>query len=829
MTMTTKQTLGWLVLPVLLVVSGAATGAVFADGIVKWAYALVAVVATGCGVATQRWLSTTQLVLRLRDGRRGAPVFYDIAMTDLGVHRAQLARAASEIYVDRDIDGDVRAAVSTGQGLVLVHGPALAGTTRTVVEAVSKTRPGVRVVAFESSQTAALAYQVEQARRWKRADDYNGVVLWLDRLGGSKLFEITTELLNNAESHGVQLLATATSDDVEAAGHLLPDDPRLTVLRMGAVTGSERERLLTVPAFREVTEAHADTPVLLGRLIVSLEQVERHMTPTAPDGQERVALVRAVVDWYRLGVPLSLTKRHLAGLFPLYLSAVLGLANRAETDPDQLERVLQDGLRRRDDLDQPLIRKHGRKRDTTFHPHPLLTALADSDSTAAWTVQPEMWIYLYDTISGSQRLQLGLYAYGRGLRLEASELLIVDTNSALDPAVMQQLGHAEKDLNPDRAGTWWRRIVDSGHPEQAPCAMINLGFLEYQQGNVAQARSWFQRTIECGHPEQVPLAMVNLGVLERKQGNLAEARNWYQQAIESDHPEQAPRAMVDLGLLEEPDDVAQAQRWWQQAVESGHPKQAPLAMGNLGVLKEKQGDIAQARGWWQRTVDSGHPDYAPGAMVNLGDLEKKQGNFDQALNWFQQAIGSGHHDYAPRATIRLGVLGKEQGDIAQARCSWQRTVESGHLDYAPGAMVNLGVLEKEEGNFDQARNWFQQAIESGDPEHAPPAMVNLGVVAKEQGDVAQARTWWQRAIKAGHPDYAPAAMIDLGILEKEQGDVAQACSWWQRAIDTNHLQYGPEAKQLLRTLVEFEQEQQQAQRIARRDFYVDENWVPPIN
>src|SRR4051812_7334817 len=125
--MVTKRALGWLALPVLLVVSGAMTGAVFADGMVRWVYALGAVVVTGCGVAAERWLSTTQLALRLRDGRRGAPVFYNVTMTDLGVHQSQLARAAGEVYVDRDIDGDVRAAVSTGRGLVLVHGPALAG------------------------------------------------------------------------------------------------------------------------------------------------------------------------------------------------------------------------------------------------------------------------------------------------------------------------------------------------------------------------------------------------------------------------------------------------------------------------------------------------------------------------------------------------------------------------------------------------------------------------------------------------------------------------------------------------------------------------------
>ena len=595
--MTVKRVLGWAVLAVLLVAGEATAGAVLADGVVKWAYVGWAVVVAGCGVAAERWLFRAPgPTLRLRDGRRGAPVFHDVAMTDLGVHRSRLARAAGETYVERDIDGAVQAAVSTGRRLVLVHGPVLAGATRTLVEAVRKERPGVRLVAFEPDRTATLARRVEQARRWKRADDYGGVALWLDHLGGPELFEITTELLNSAENHGVHLLATAASDDVEAVEHSRPDDPRLAVIGVGAATGSERTRLLAVPAFREVTEAHADTPVLLGRLLVSLEQVERHMTPAVPEDQERVALVRAVVDWHRLGVPLPLTKRDLAGLFSLYLGAVLGLSHRPETDPGRLNQALQGGLQRRGDLDQPLIHQQGRKRDTTFRPHPLLAALADSDSPAAWPLQPEIWTYLYATTSGSRRHQLGLYAYGRGLLLEASELLIVDTNNGLDPAVMHLLGHAEEVSNPDHARTWWQRAVDSDHPDYASAAMVDLGVLEKDQGVVDQARHWYQQAVNSDHPDYAPAAMVNLGNLEKDQGVVDQARHWYQQAVNSDHPDNASAAMVNLGFLEEDQGVVdQARHWYQRVIDSSHPQYTPMAKQYLRKLTKFEHEQRQAK------------------------------------------------------------------------------------------------------------------------------------------------------------------------------------------------------------------------------------------
>jgi TPR repeat protein len=825
-----NRKLGWLVLPVLLVVGGATTGAVLANGAVKWAYAVVAVVATGCGVAANQWLaSAPELTLRLRDGRRGAPVFYDIAMTNLGVHRSRLAWASGGTYVERDIDGDVEAAVSTGQGLVLLHGAALAGKTRTLVEAVGKTRPGARLVAFEPGQTATLARRVEQARRWKRVDDYDGVVLWLDRIGGPELFEITTDLLNSAERHGVQLLATAVSHDVEAAERCLPEDRRLAVIKVGAVSETERDRLLMVPTFREVTEAHADTPLLLGRLLVSLEKIERYLTPTTPDDQERLALVRAVLDWHWFGVPLPLTKHHLAELFPLYLAAVLGLRRPPGRDPARLERVLEDGLRRRDDLDQPLIHKYGAKQNVTFHPHPLLTALADSTSPAAWPLQPQLWTYVYGVISGPERCQLGLYAYGRGLLLEASELLIVDIDSSIDPIAMRQLGYAERDVNPNHARTWWQRAVDSGHPDQAPYAMVSLGFLEKEQGDVDQARSWWQRAVDSGHPDQAPRAMVSLGFLEKEQGDVDQARDWWQRAVDSGHPDYAPQAMGNLGVLEkEQGDVDQSRSWWQRAVDSGHPDYAPRAMVSLGYLASReQGDIDLARSWYQQAVDSGHPDQAPRAMANLGYLAREQGDIDQARSWYQQAVDSGHPDQVPRAMVSLGVLEKEQGNIAQARSWYQQAANSSHPDHAPMAMFNLGNLEKGQHNVDQARSWYRRVIDSGHPNEMPSAMVNLGNLEKEQGNVDQARSWYQRAVDSGHSDQAPRAMVSLGILEKEQGDIDQARGWWQCAIDSSHSHYSPQAEKLLRALTEFEHEQQQAERIARMGSYIDENWAPP--
>ena len=48
--------------------------------------------------------------------------------------------------------------------------------------------------------------------------------------------------------------------------------------------------------------------------------------------------------------------------------------------------------------------------------------------------------------------------------------------------------------------------------------MVNLGVLLDEQGDVEGARAAYQRAIDSGHPDEAPRAMVNLGVLLARAG-----------------------------------------------------------------------------------------------------------------------------------------------------------------------------------------------------------------------------------------------------------------------------------------------------------------------
>jgi Flp pilus assembly protein TadD len=66
---------------------------------------------------------------------------------------------------------------------------------------------------------------------------------------------------------------------------------------------------------------------------------------------------------------------------------------------------------------------------------------------------------------------------------------------------------------------------------------------------VEGARAAYQQAIDAGHSDIAPRAMVDLGVLLAEQGDVEGARAAYQQAIDTGHPDIAPRAMRNLAVL----------------------------------------------------------------------------------------------------------------------------------------------------------------------------------------------------------------------------------------------------------------------------------------
>ena len=113
-----------------------------------------------------------------------------------------------------------------------------------------------------------------------------------------------------------------------------------------------------------------------------------------------------------------------------------------------------------------------------------------------------------------------------------------------------------------RHGRWHERAIATDHPDYAPKAMLNLGALEHEQGNIDGARRWWERAAATGHHDAATVqARQLLGDLERGEEERRRAEHFgrYGSQAYADpqlmkrggtHPESAPPAPDEDELSE---------------------------------------------------------------------------------------------------------------------------------------------------------------------------------------------------------------------------------------------------------------------------------------
>ena len=749
----------------------------------------------------------------------------DVHPRDLGVHASRFGAEGNSPYIRRQAD-DLLAAALAGdeKRLIIVEGPRLAGATRTLTEAVQAHLPDHLAAGFIDDPRIPLADMIAQAAQWVTdAQEAAGAVLWLDGLSPDRFTELARFPLDNLPSG---MLVLATLDTSELEGLRIPEQvstlssqQHAIRIELGTITEQERRDLLaegTYALIRPMLKENQD--LFLGRLMVAWEPLRAALTRgRSEQATDRVALLHAVTDWYRLQLPRLLNRDILERMYRAYYRELHGVAPDSAVSAAGFSDALQWATAAHS-ADRPrLIDLQAVANGQWYAPHPLLAVIADDPSEdISWSVSDVLWSYADHYFRGDQRRDIGYTALARSA-YQAAARLLSHTDTVVDPAAFNQLALLFY-VNAEWASGrhWYQRAIATGNAEAAAPAMFNLGRLEQEQGDPAQARHWYQQAIATRHIGLVPLAMVNLGHLEQEQGDPAQARHWYQQVIAIGDAAVAPQAMASLGVLEqEQGDLAQARHWYQQVIATGNTDHAPTAMFNLGRLQQELGHPAKARHWYQQAIATSHAEAAPMAMVNLARLEERRGDAAKAQHWYKQAIATGNAEAAPSAMFNLGVTEQELGDLDKARHWYQQAIATGHAEMAPRAMINLGHLEQKQGDLAQAQHWYKQAIATGHAEAAPIAMGSLGVTEQELGDLAQAQHWSQRAIATGHAEAAPIAMVNLARLEERRGGLAQARHWYQRAIATGHTAMATRAQQELRALNLHEKDRRRGEHFGR--------------
>ncbi|MBO4274572.1 tetratricopeptide repeat protein, partial [Microbispora triticiradicis] len=648
---------------VLTVTGGVAINQILNGTTLQPLWLIAGLVLAALAEMLQQWLArrdaaasavTPVLWPQLTDTRGRPKTLREVTPRDLGVHANRFGTGRQPPpYIPRDVDAVLRKALTGGKCLIVVRGPRLAGCTATLAHAVLTHLPGhYQIMAFHDDPRLPLQQVIEHAAHLTADAEMAGAVLWLDSLSPERagdLANLAMDTLPDALWIAVTLTRGPDDEQPPAARLDIFLDQHAVQADLDAISSAERRALRDCDTYAELGPILAEGhDVLMGRLMVSWEEIRRALTRDSEQSTDRVALLHAVTDWYRLRLDIHrlLTTDILKHLFTQYRREIANLPADVPVSVTGQRAALAWAMTADSPARPRLIYRQDTGSGRRYAPHPLLLLLADDASEPdSWPVYQALWTYANQYFERDQRRDIGYLALEREA-YRAAILLLDHTDAETDAAAMNQIA------------AWLYTVADW-----------------------AEARRWFKKAIATGDTDEAPKAMIRLGSLEEELGDLAQARHWYHGAVATGHVDRAPRAMVHLGVLEHKQgDLAQARHWYHEAIATGHTLLAPSAMNNLGMLEEKLGDRAQARRWYHEAAAAGDTDEAPKAMIRLGSREETVGDRAQARHWYHEAIATGDTDEAPKAMIRLGSLEEELGDLAQARHWYHGAVATGHVD-----------------------------------------------------------------------------------------------------------------------------------------------------
>ncbi|MFG3423389.1 tetratricopeptide repeat protein [Micromonospora sp. NPDC048063] len=627
-------------------------------------------------------------LLHLREDGQ-PPLVEQVDPLDLGVKSAiDTDDHARDLppYVSRTGDENLEWAIAEG-GIVLLHGRAAAGKSRSAFEAIRRLRPTHRLLV--PAEPGALRELVEAGY------PISDAVVWLDDLerfltpGGvdqallqrlcpsGRADVVLVATIRDEELSRLDHAATRGRDGAELAAGMDEAAAKLVAQIRGRrripvgqhLTDQERTAAETTGDDR-IAAALAAEVGFAEYLAAGPAMMRRWSIGDGPMFEVGQALISAGVDCRRAGYTVPVSRDILAKLYRPYLSP----AWRHRADLPTIGEGLAWACERVLGANSCLLPHES---DTYTASDYLLDRTTTGQGPLATTPVPDhVWTTLLAIATARQAANIGVQAYTP---------------------------------RPDVAEQAWRTAADTGHPG----AMFYLGVLFSGRGEEQEAERWYRRAADAGET----VAMSNLGVLLAGRGEEQEAERWYRRAADAGNA----GAMNNLGVLfSGRGEEQEAERWYRRAADAGETE----AMSNLGVLLAGRGEEQEAEQWFRRAADAGNA----GAMNNLGVLLAGRGEEQEAEQWYRRAADAGDTE----AMFNLGVrFATKRGDGREAERWYRRAADAGETE----AMNNLGVLLAGRGEEQEAEQWFRRAADTGNTR----AMNNLGILLAERDDGEQTR------------------------------------------------------------------------------------------
>jgi hypothetical protein len=256
---------------------------------------------------------------------------------------------------------------------------------------------------------------ISQAVLWvDEVKEAAGVVVWLERLGPDRFTELTRFPLDDLPS-GVLIFATFDSSDRE--GLRIPEQlstlsgqQHAVCVELGTITDQERSDLLNVDAYAPLRPLLDENPDLfMGRLMVTWEPLRAALTRGhSEQAADRVALLHAVTDWYRVHLPRRLNRDILIHLYGSYRRELTGGIPNSPVSKAGFSDALQWATAAPTPNSPRLIDQQDVPGGQRYAPHPLLIVLAeDPDEDVSWPVSDVLWSYVDRYFRGEQRRDIG--------------------------------------------------------------------------------------------------------------------------------------------------------------------------------------------------------------------------------------------------------------------------------------------------------------------------------------------------------------------------------------------------------------------------------------
>lgn len=347
----------------------------------------------------------------------------------VGVHDPQ----ATARYLSRPVDDVIEDVLGAHRPLVVVTGDRLAGASRSLHRALRRMLGDRLLLTVTEPHTADLATTLERARDTARRA--GPVVVVADDAPPALLDQV----------------------DAALVGQLTPDVQLAVTTRRTFLDGflAPRTRALLDDALVAVPNAPDGRP--LGEHVRPSARARAVLELPAGAPPVPLALLRAAVDWERLGIPRALTPRVLTEIAPIHLDALGVPAGRR----GGLRRAVRD-LLRTDHSGLRLLRATRRAGAVHLVPDRLFSHLADG-GPGGWAVPEELAADLWLRLAPEERARAARVALARGDDQVALWLATQVPPDDLEPEALHRLGVAlaqRSAAHTPEPGRWDRAAVN---------------------------------------------------------------------------------------------------------------------------------------------------------------------------------------------------------------------------------------------------------------------------------------------------------------------------------------------------------------------------------